>query len=374
MSDFDPIEVLEPVLADTVIPHAAAVDRAGEFPTATIEAFREAGLLGLLSAPEYGGRGASLGAAARVVERLARECGSSAMVVCMHYCGAAVLEALGSTAVRREVAEGRHLSTLAFSEAGSRSHFWAPLSTATRDADQVVLDAKKSWITSASHATAYVWSSQPLVEGGASTIWLVPRDAAGLEVAGPYRGLGLRGNDSAPVSASSVRIPLVNRLGDDGAGFDVMMGTVLPLFNLCNAAGSVGLMEGIVAASIRHCSGVRHDHLDSSLADLPTIRAYLARMRIETDKARTLWEDAIAAVEGGRADAMLRVLQVKAACGESALQVAALGMRVCGGAAYRDEIGVERRFRDAQAAGVMAPTTDVLYDFIGKAICGQELF
>jgi alkylation response protein AidB-like acyl-CoA dehydrogenase len=67
-------------------------------------------------------------------------------------------------------------------------------------------------------------------------------------------------------------------------------------------------------------------------------------------------------------------LEIKAAAAEAALSVAALGMRVCGGAAYRKEVGVERRFRDAQAASVMAPTTDVLYDFIGKAICGQELF
>ncbi|MCK6516015.1 acyl-CoA/acyl-ACP dehydrogenase, partial [Myxococcota bacterium] len=73
-------------------------------------------------------------------------------------------------------------------------------------------------------------------------------------------------------------------------------------------------------------------------------------------------------------DTMLRVLEVKAAAGEQALSVAALGMRVCGGAAYRREVGVERFFRDAQAASVMAPTTDVLYDFIGKAVTGLPLF
>ena len=49
-------------------------------------------------------------------------------------------------------------------------------------------------------------------------------------------------------------------------------------------------------------------------------------------------------------------------------------MRVCGGAAYRKDLGVDRYFRDAQAGAVMAPTSDVLYDFVGKAICGMELF
>lgn len=373
MSDL--FERVDAAIAAGVTPHAASVDADAAFPTHTVDAFRDAGLLGLISAEAVGGLGRSWGDAARVVERVAQHCGSSAMVICMHYCGAAVIEAHGDEATRRAVAEGRHLSTLAFSEAGSRSHFWAPLSTATADGDHVVLNAKKSWITSASHATAYVWSSQPIAAEGPSTLFLVPADAAGLQITAPYAGLGLRGNDSSPVHAEGVRLPASARLGEDGGGFDGMMGIVLPIFQLCNAACSIGLMEGITAAAIAHCSGARYAHLDgTALADLPTIRAYLARMRIETDKVRALWLDAIAALESGREDTMLRVLQSKAAAGESALEVAQLGMRVCGGAAYRREVGVERRFRDAQAASVMAPTTDVLYDFIGKAVCGQELF
>ena len=71
---------------------------------------------------------------------------------------------------------------------------------------------------------------------------------------------------------------------------------------------------------------------------------------------------------------MLRVLEVKAAAGETATEVTDLAMRVCGGAAFRKEVGVERHFRDARAATVMAPTTDALYDFIGKAVCGLPLF
>jgi alkylation response protein AidB-like acyl-CoA dehydrogenase len=133
-------------------------------------------------------------------------------------------------------------------------------------------------------------------------------------------------------------------------------------------------MEAICARSAAWCAGTRHTHLGSALADLPTIRGYLARMRIETDMVRGLWLDTLQAVATGRPDTMLRVLEVKAAAGESALGVAALGMRVCGGAAYRREVGVERFFRDAQAASVMAPTTDVLYDFIGKAVTGLPLF
>ena len=153
-----------------------------------------------------------------------------------------------------------------------------------------------------------------------------------------------------------------------------MMGTVLPWFAVMSSAVSVGIMEASVAAAAAHCSGTGFAHLGAKLADLPTIRAYLARMRIRTDQARTLLYDTVSALETGRADAMLRVLEVRASTAENAIEVTELGMRVCGGAAVRKEAGVDRAFRDARAAGIMAPTTDVLYDFIGKAVTGQPLF
>jgi len=163
-------------------------------------------------------------------------------------------------------------------------------------------------------------------------------------------------------------------LGPDGGGFDIMMGIVLPYFQLMNAAGSLGIMEVATTSAAAHVGGTKLEHLSNSLADLPTIRAYVARMRIKTDMVRALLMDTLDALESGRADTMLRVLEIKAASGEAATEVTDLAMRVCGGAAFRKEVGVERHFRDARAATVMAPTTDMLYDFIGKAVCGLPLF
>ncbi len=370
------LETLEPIATDVVASAAVDIDSTGEYPRAALQALGKAGLLGLVSASDVGGLGQAHRAAALVVERLARECASTAMVVAMHYAGAAVIEAHGPRDVRQAIAAGQHVSTLAFSEAGSRSHFWAPLSTATAVAGNghVKLDAKKSWITSAGEADSYVWSSRPMLAEGASTIWLVPAKAAGLRVVAPFRGLGLRGNASSPVAAEGVLVEQAAMLGEDGKGFDIMMGVVLPYFQLMNAAASIGLMQAATSKAAAHVSKTSLEHLGNSLADLPTIRAYIARMQVKTDLARALLLDTCDALESGRADAMLRVLEVKAAAGESATEVTDLAMRVCGGAAFRQEVGVERNFRDARAATVMAPTTDVLYDFIGKAVCGLPLF
>jgi alkylation response protein AidB-like acyl-CoA dehydrogenase len=376
MAQLDPgvQDKLEVIATNVLATQAPKVDREGGFPKASMDALAGAGLFGLISAREVGGLGQGPGAAALAVQRVARECGSTGMVLAMHYAGTAVIEKYGADGARRDIAAGKHLSTLAFSEAGSRSHFWAPTSTAKAVGKYVELDAEKSWVTSAGHATAYVWSSRPVAAEGASTLWLVPANAPGLTLPSPYDGLGLRGNDSRRVAGHGVKTAEAQRLGADGEGFAIMMGTVLPYFNLMNAAFSVGLMEAATARTAAHASASRYAHLDSSLADLPTVRAYIARMRVRTDMARALVMDAIDAVEGGREDAMLRVLECKAAAGETALDVLQMAMRVCGGAAYRGDVGVDRYFRDGQAASVMAPTTDQLYDFIGKAVCGLPLF
>jgi alkylation response protein AidB-like acyl-CoA dehydrogenase len=365
---------LERVCTGTVASQAAAVDKDGAFPAESIRALAAAGLLGALSSAESGGLELGLAGAARIVRRVAEECGSTAMVLTMHYCGVAVLEAHGPKEVRAAAASGAHLSTLAFSESGSRSHFWAPVSTASNREGNVHLDANKSWVTSAANATAYVWSSRPVAAEGASTIWLVPAGSPGITVAGPFQGLGLRGNDSSPVAAVDVQVPPSAMLGADGEGFGIMMSIVLPVFTVLSAACSNGLMSAAIRRTVEHVNSTRHSDTGTTLAELPTIRNYIARMRVKADLSDALLTDTIAAINTNRADTMLRVLECKAAAGDSANEVLDLAMRVCGGAAFRKEVGVERIFRDARAAGVMAPTTDVLYDFLGKAVCGLPLF
>jgi alkylation response protein AidB-like acyl-CoA dehydrogenase len=367
-------EAVDEVVADVVGPAAAHTDAEGVFPRAAVSALGARGLLGLLSSTDVGGMGLGLGEAAHVVRRLAAACGSTAMVVAMHYSAVAVIEAHGTEEVRRSIAAGGHLSTLAFSETGSRSQFWAPLGTARPSADGVVLDASKSWVTSAGEADSYVWTSQPMAAGSGASLWLVPAATAGLKVGAPFDGLGLRGNASSPVQASGAVIPESARLGADGAGLDIALGVVLPVFQVLNASCSLGLMDAAVATVIGHVTTARFEHLDQVLADQPVVRQHVAAMKDRADAASTLVDDAVLALTTGRADAPLRMLQSKAVAGAAALDVLDVAMRVGGGAAFRKDIGLERQFRDARASVAMAPTLDALQDFIGRALCGLPLF
>lgn len=136
--------------------HADEVDREGRWPAESLAALAESGIYGLTLAPEFGGAGAGPRTVSQVLQELAGACASTAMIYMMHLCGTAVIAQAerfpNREQVLREIAAGRHLTTLAFSEKGSRSHFRAPISQAREADGGYRLDADKSWVTSAGQA------------------------------------------------------------------------------------------------------------------------------------------------------------------------------------------------------------------------------
>ena len=369
------------IAASVLAPAARQNDKEGRFSSEAVDALGRAGLLGLMLPAELGGSGLGPRSFAAVTAALAEADASVAMVYLMHICAVATIAAAPPGAavepILREIAAGRHLSTLAISESGSRSHFWAPVSRARRNGAGVHLTAKKSFVTSAGNAQSYVVSS--LAPDGTgptdSTLYLVPADSPGLSVAGPWDGLGLRANASAPMTLDGCEVPPELRLTDDGAGFKAMLEVALPPFNLGTASVSLGLCRAAVAGTAAHLKSARFEHLGQSLGEsLPTLRAQLATMQIETDGLAARIDDLVDHLEKPRETTLLRVLETKAAAGEVAIGVTSAAMRACGGAAFSRHMNIERLFRDAHAGAVMAPTGDVLREFIAKAILGMPLF
>jgi alkylation response protein AidB-like acyl-CoA dehydrogenase len=370
------------VAASTLTAAAAENDRLGRFSSEAMDALGRAGLLGMMLPADVGGGAAGPRALADVVAALAEADASVAMVFLMHSLAAATIAAARRTPaleqVLGEIAAGRHVSTLAFSEAGSRSHFWAPVSRAVSlNGSGARISARKSFVTGAGHVHSYVTSA--LAPGGAgptdSTLYLVDAKTAGLTVSAPWDGLGLRANASSPVTLDGCVVPADRRLTEDGAGFAAMLNIVLPLFNVGQAAVSLGICRSAVAATVGHLKTARFEHLGATLGEaLPNLRANVAAMQVETDGLAARVDDTVKHLETPGDLTMLRVLEVKAAGSEAAIDVTALAMRTCGGAALSRQTGIERLFRDAQAGAVMAPTTDVLREFIGKAMLGLPLF
>jgi alkylation response protein AidB-like acyl-CoA dehydrogenase len=383
MTHDEAISKAKEIATGVLEPCAAQNDKAGRFSSEAIESLGESGLFGLMLPAGLGGSGLGPRTLAAVTAGMAEADASVAMVYLMHILGAATIlaarpnAAQAVTPVLKDIARGQHLSTLAFSEAGSRSHFWTPISRARRNGNGVTITAKKSWVTSAGYAQSYVVSS--LAPDGAgptdSTLYLVPAQTRGLSVAGPWDGLGLRANASAPVALEECEVPYTFQLTEEGAGFQAMLNVVLPLFNLGTACVAVGLCRAAVAATTAHLKNARFEHLGKSLGEsLPTLRAQLAAMQIETEGLSARIDDLIRHLEKPSDTTMLRVLETKAAAGDVAISVTSTAMRICGGAAFSKHMSIERLFRDAHAGAVMAPTGDVLREFIAKALLGMPLF
>lgn len=356
---------------------AADVDETGRYPQEAVQALRGSGLMGLTLPTEVGGLGGGPEDFAEVANRLAGACGSTAMIYLMHVSAAMPLVAAPPPGLDllKGMASGELLGTLAFSERGSRSHFWAPVSQATTVDGGVRLAADKSWVTSAGHADVYVVSTRSVPDDSetGTDLYAVTREHGGYTVSAPWVGMGLRGNASSPMRFDTT-IEAGMRLGDTGSAFATMMSVVLPWFNLGNASITLGLARAALDASVTHVSGARLEHLDSRLADLPTIRARIGRAGTVLAANEEYVKAMARKIADPADDTMMYVLGARAAANDAALLVTDEAMRVCGGAAFSKHLPVERAFRDARAGHVMAPTSDVLYDFYAKAMCGMDLF
>ena len=372
--------VVDDGLWSTIASHSDSVDREARFPAEAVAGLADAGLLALSVPAELGGPGGGPAEVVAAVERVASACSSTAMVYVMHAIATQTLLAgAGEGANRdvlREIAAGGHLTTLAFSEPATRSHFWAQASRAEPDGDAVVISAHKSWVTSAGHADSYVTatgahgSSDPLV----TELYLIPAGSPGIEVGGPFDGLGLCGNASSAIEFASVRVDASRRLGAPGSGMSLMMDATLPWFVLGCAACCVGLAGAAVAMAADHLAGARLEHLKTPLSGIAMNRARLAEAKIRHMQARALLYEVAGQVAAGDPAAQLGALALKAAAAEMAIADTDETMRVCGGAAFSRHLPLERLFRDARAATVMAPTSDVLRDLMGRALTGQPLF
>ena len=236
--------------------------------------------------------------------------------------------------------------------------------------------ASKSFVTAAGHADSYVSTAQKPGAGSPleSTVYLTSANRDGVRVTSAFNGLGLRGNDSAPVSFEKVAVARGDLISALGEGPKVVLEVVLPWFAIGSAAMANGLCRAAVRGTTEHLTTTTFEHEGTKLRDLPNLRARLAEMSVRTEQSRSLLGHTLDQIENPSEVTPLFVLQTRLAALQAAVDVTDLAMKACGGAAFSRHLPLERLFRDARAGWVMAPTVDHLNDFIGKALTGLPLF
>jgi len=371
----------EKISHETLRANADQIDQARRFPRENLQVLGEADVLGLLIPTQYGGAGAGIAEMSQVLDIQAQNCASTAMVTLMHYCATAVIAAKASDALKRQIlpacARGEHISTLAFSETGSGGHFYMPVSEVGQNGGHKTLSATKSFVTSAGEANSYVVSAR---KAGAAAptetnLYVIANDAQGFSTKGRFEGLGLTGNASAPMSLEEVAIDDATRLGEEGTGFQTMLDVVLPYFQIGVASVSVGLAKAAQQLILGRMSARKYEHAGgAALASIPRVQYMAAEITLAVNSGQAFLQETVRKVLAAHPAAMLDVLGVKVAAADACLAAVSRAMTLGGGWAFGKRGGLERIFRDAQAAAVMAPSSDVLKDFIGKASLGLPLF
>ena len=164
-------DVAGEIVTRVILPCAESVDRDAQWPEAGMRALMDARLTALVVPARLGGHGQGLTGLAAIVEGLGRGCASTAMCFGMHCVGTAVIAAR-STPLHDErflipIAEGRHLTTLALSEAGTGSNFFLSETSLVRDGDSFLVRGHKQFVTNGGHADSYVVSTRASVESAA---------------------------------------------------------------------------------------------------------------------------------------------------------------------------------------------------------------
>lgn len=365
----------ETVVDAVIAPQAEITDRDCRWPDAGLRALAEVGLLGLHVPQRLGGCGEGLLALVVLTETLGKACPSTAMCFGMHCVGTAVIAAKATPDQEerylRPIAAGRHVTTLALSESGTGVHFYMPQTKLEQQGELFFVSGNKQFITNGGHADSYVLSTQAshdVPEQGEFSCLIVDKDTPNLQWQAPWAGVGMRGNSSRGLALQQAPVPVANLLGQEGDQIWYVFEVVAPYFLMAMAGTYLGIAEAALGYAIAHLRTRRYQHSGETLADAPVLQHQLSEMWLQVSMARAHIYQAARLGDIGNAAAMVSILTAKVAAAEAAVRVCNDAMTLCGGQAYRDNSVLARQLRDARAAHVMAPTTNLLKLWAGRQL------
>lgn len=368
------------VARDVAAPLATTIDTEARWPEESISALLEQRLGGLVLDESSGGMGHGLATLARACEELGKACASTAICFGMHSVGSAVLAARATPDQRERflapIVQGKHLTTLALSEPGSGSHFYIPATKLEPGGDGYVVDGTKSFVTNAGHADSLVVSVASAGapgDAGSFSCAVIPGDGPGVVRGAVWAGVGMRGNDARTVELRGVSIPRANLLGEEGDEIWYVFNVIAPYFLAAMAGTYLGVASAALDEVIEHLNSRRHVHSGNVLANSAVLQHRVGTLWAQVERTRRLLYFAVDDAERGEELHLPPLLSIKAEVAECAVAVANEAMTLTGGIGYREHSSTERRLRDARAAHVMAPTTDLLRTWVGRDLLGLPL-
>nr|WP_312970435.1 acyl-CoA dehydrogenase family protein [Brucella intermedia] len=347
---------------ERLAPGAAARDREHAFPRAELTEMGELGFLGMLVPEEWGGSDLGTVAYALALEEIAAGDGACSTIVSVHSSvGCVPILRFGTEEQKQrflpKMASGEWIGGFALTEPQAGSDASALKTRARRDGDHYVIDGSKQFITSGKNGSVVIVFAVTDPSAGKKGIsaFIVPTDTPGYEVVSVEHKLGQHSSDTCALAFTNMRIPVENRLGEEGQGYKIALAN-LEGGRIGIAAQSVGMARAAFEAA-RAYAGERVT-FGKPIIEHQAVAFRLADMATKIEAARQMVLHAAALREAGK-PCLTEASMAKLVASEMAEQVCSAAIQIHGGYGYLADYPVERIYRDVRVCQIYEGTSDV---------------
>lgn len=360
-------------IATEITPHHRDWERDGKVSR---EVWLKAGAAGLLcsNAPvEYGGAGADYKYNAILTEELGRA-GATGPGFAVHSdMAASYILNFGSEEQKTrwlpKMASGEIIAALALTEPGAGSDLKAIKTSAVRDGDDYVINGQKVYISNGQLCDIVIVAAKTDQAAGARgmTFIVVETDRPGFERGRNLEKLGLKAQDTSELFFTDVRVPVANRIGDEGQGFAIAMHN-LAEERLSIAVSAVGTCEGILDYTIDYVK--EREVFGKPVADFQNTRFKIAELTAQTQALRVFVDRCVELAVTKELDSTTAAM-AKMLAGELQCRVADECLQFYGGYGYMMEYQIAHAYLDARIRRIAGGSSEVMREIIGRSIFGR---
>lgn len=354
-------------------PNAPAWDKAHTFPKDVHKGLAELGCYGICVPEELGGAGLDYVSLAVVLEEIAAGDGGTSTVISVTNCPVnAILMKNGNAQQQRDwltpLARGEMLGAFCLTEPHVGSDASGLRTTAVRDGDHYVLNGVKQFITSGQNADVAIVIAVTDKAAGkrGMSAFLVPTNAQGYVVARLEDKLGQHSSDTAQINLENCRVPVENRLGEEGEGYKIALGA-LEGGRVGIAAQSIGMARSALECALTYAK--QRESFGQPIFNHQAVGFKLADMATQIEAARALTLHAAAMRDAG-IPCLKEAAMAKLFASEVAEQICSQAIQIHGGYGYVSDFPVERIYRDVRVCQIYEGTSDVQKILIQRALAG----
>lgn len=354
--------------ADRLAPHTGEWDQQKHFPVDVIRDTAELGFAGIYVGEDVGGSSLGRLDAALIFEQLSYGDVSTAAFISIHNMASWMIDRFGAEEQRKtwlpKLTSMELIASYCLTEPGSGSDAVAMKTTAVRDGDSYVLNGSKQFISGAGTSDVYVLMAKTSDEGARGvSAFIIPLGTPGLSFGNNEKKMGWNSQPTRQVMLDDVRIPIENRIGDEGHGFKFAMAG-LDGGRLNIAACSLGGAQRALDQALSYAK--ERQQFGRPIADFQATQFKLADMETELQAARVMLYEAAAKLDAKAPDATRWCAMAKRFVTDTGFKVANDALQIHGGYGYLSEYGVEQIVRDLRVHQILEGTNEIMRVIVSR--------